>query len=106
MLRVQGSITGALDMTDWFLFTVASVDPQTKRGDGATLLLASTDLNEAPDVMSARIRLHKDFFRMADKRELQLIKVKGHKPTAQRDAIGRLFKLVDKAARKACRRSS
>ena len=47
--------------------------------------------------------LYQAFFQMADQRDLKLVKVQGHKPAAQRNPIDRLFNLVDKASRKACR---
>jgi ribonuclease HI len=47
--------------------------------------------------------LYQAFFQLMDQRELRLVKVKGHKPAAHRNSIDRLFKLVDKASRNACR---
>lgn len=47
--------------------------------------------------------LYQAFFRMIDDRGFKLVKVKGHKSVAQRDPIDRLFNLVDKASRAACK---
>ncbi len=47
--------------------------------------------------------LYQAFFQLIDLRDLKLVKVKGHKSVAQRDDVDRLFSLVDRAARKACR---
>ncbi|MGZ0707179.1 RNase H family protein [Coraliomargarita sp. W4R53] len=47
--------------------------------------------------------LYQAFFKMADDMGFKLVKVKGHKSVAQRDAIDRLFNLVDKASRAACK---
>jgi len=50
--------------------------------------------------------LYQTFFQMADDRGFKLVKVKGHKSVAQRDAIDRLFNLVDKASRAACKKKN
>ncbi|MDA9317257.1 hypothetical protein N9Q19_00460 [Puniceicoccaceae bacterium] len=50
--------------------------------------------------------LYQSFFDALDRRGFTLVKVKGHKPTSQRDTIDQRFNLVDRAARKACRAGS
>jgi ribonuclease HI len=47
--------------------------------------------------------LYQAFFQAYDTRPFTMIKVKGHKASADRDAIDRIFNLVDKAARAACK---
>lgn len=48
--------------------------------------------------------LYQRFFRMIDQLDCLIMKVKGHLPAKRKDKIDRLFKLVDKAARKALKR--
>lgn len=50
--------------------------------------------------------LYQSFFEVLDRRGFTLVKVKGHKPTSQRDTTDQRFNLVDRAARKACRMGS
>lgn len=50
--------------------------------------------------------LYQSFFEALDRIDFTLVKVKGHKPTSQRGAIDQRFKLVDRAARQACRSGS
>lgn len=50
--------------------------------------------------------LYQSFYEVLDRRGFTLVKVKGHNPTSQRDAIDQRFNLVDRAARKACRMGS
>jgi len=47
--------------------------------------------------------LYKTFYRVTDSLNYQLVKVKGHLPTKEKDNIAQLFSLVDKASRKALR---
>jgi len=47
--------------------------------------------------------LYKVFFELCDKFNCKFIKVKGHKPSNEKDDIDKLFNLVDKASRKALR---
>jgi ribonuclease HI len=47
--------------------------------------------------------LYQAFFQAYDTRPFAMIKVKGHKPAADRNAIDRMFNLVDKAARAGCK---
>ena len=48
--------------------------------------------------------LYQAFFQISDDMEFKLVKVKGHKASAQRDVIDQLFNLVDKASRAACKK--
>lgn len=47
--------------------------------------------------------LYKDFYRLTDELNIEIIKVTGHKKTSSKDNIDRLFTLVDRASRKAVR---
>ncbi len=48
--------------------------------------------------------LYKTFFDLSDKLKFELVKIKGHKPSDEKDDIDKLFNLVDKASRKALRK--
>lgn len=50
--------------------------------------------------------LYQAFFRMTDLLDCEFVKVPGHRPPNQKDAIDELFTLVDRAARKALRGDS
>lgn len=50
--------------------------------------------------------LYQSFFEALDRIGFTLVKIKGHKPTSQRDVIDEQFNLVDRAARQACRSGS
>lgn len=47
--------------------------------------------------------LYQAFYQLLDTFHIELVKVKGHMPTTEKDGIARLFSLVDKAARRALR---
>jgi ribonuclease HI len=49
--------------------------------------------------------LYKSFYVMSDKFNLNLIKIKGHKPNYQKAFVDRCFSFVDKAARQALKNS-
>jgi ribonuclease HI len=46
-------------------------------------------------------RLYQEFYRMIDHFDCELVKVRGHQISNQKDDIDKLFTLVDRAARKA-----
>ena len=50
--------------------------------------------------------LYQEFYRMTDPLELEFVKVPGHRRSTQKDDIGRLFTLVDRASRDAMRRDN
>ena len=50
--------------------------------------------------------LYKEFYKLMDKMNCSLVKVKGHKKTTQRDIIDNIFVLVDKGSREALRMST
>ncbi len=47
--------------------------------------------------------LYQAFYRMIDQLDCELVKVRGHQVSNQKDGISKLFTLVDRAARKALR---
>lgn len=49
--------------------------------------------------------LYQAFFKLHDALQFNLVKVKGHPALAQRTHIDRIFNLVDRAARSACKRA-
>jgi ribonuclease HI len=50
--------------------------------------------------------LYQDFYRMTDQLDCELVKVRGHQVSNQKDDIDRLFTLVDRASRDALRRDN
>lgn len=48
--------------------------------------------------------LYREFFKVFDLLNFELVKVKGHQPTRQKGEIHRLFTLVDRASRNALRK--
>ena len=50
--------------------------------------------------------LYQEFYRMIDHMDCELVKVRGHQVSNQKDDIDRLFTLVDRASRKALRRDN
>jgi ribonuclease HI len=51
----------------------------------------------------ANYALYQEFYQKIDQLDCEIIKVHGHRVSDQKDAIGRLFTLVDRASRKALR---
>lgn len=51
-------------------------------------------------------RLYRQFYEAMDQWDCEFVKVKGHKQSGQKNAIDDLFTLVDKASRKALRKST
>ncbi|MBT3812487.1 MAG: ribonuclease H [Gammaproteobacteria bacterium] len=47
--------------------------------------------------------LYEDFYRISDQIDFELVKVRGHQVTSQKNEIDKLFTLVDRAARNALR---
>jgi ribonuclease HI len=47
--------------------------------------------------------LYREFYRMIDQLDCELVKVRGHQVSNQKDDIDRLFTLVDRASRNALR---
>ena len=47
--------------------------------------------------------LYQEFYRLTDRLDFELVKVRGHQVAKQKDAFDRLFTLVDRASRKALR---
>ncbi len=50
--------------------------------------------------------LYREFYRITDQLDFELVKVRGHKVSNQKDDIDRIFALVDRASRNALRGDS
>ena len=48
-------------------------------------------------------QLYREFFKLVDSFEIQIIKIKGHQPGRDKTEIEKIFTLVDKASRRALR---
>lgn len=48
-------------------------------------------------------KLYREFYRLTDKLDCELVKVRGHQQIHQKDLIHKIFTLVDRASRKALR---
>jgi ribonuclease HI len=72
-------------------------------------LLGRRDRFEQNDYRSKKNRrfnnyeLHQEFYRVTDQFDFELVKVRGHQASNQKDDIDRLFTLVDRASRNALR---
>ncbi len=65
--------------------------------------LESNDYKSAKGKLLNNHELYKQFYKKIDKLNCTFIKVKGHKPSKDKDSIDDLFTLVDKSARTALR---
>ena len=65
--------------------------------------LQRKDYHSGNDKLLANHLLYREFFRLTDQLDCEFIKVQGHRLSKQKDAIDRLFTLVDRASRKALR---
>jgi len=63
--------------------------------------LEQNDYRSAKNKLLNNHELYREFYKIMDRLDCELIKVKGHLPSMQKDDIHRLFTLVDKASRKA-----
>ena len=50
-------------------------------------------------------QLYREFYRLSDRMNINMIKARGHLPTKQKDETDQLFSLVDKASRQALRKA-
>ena len=65
--------------------------------------LEQNDYYSNKNIRLNNFELYQQFFMMIDQLNCELVKVRGHKRTKQKNDIDRLFTLVDRAARKALR---
>ncbi len=68
--------------------------------------LEQNDYRSIQDRQLINSQLYRDFFRLTDRLNCELIKVLGHRATKQRNPIEDIFALVDRASRKALRKDS
>ena len=62
------------------------------------------DYKSGRGVLFNNHKYYKAFFKFTDTLNIEVIKVKGHKPSADKDVIDKVFTVVDRAARNALRR--
>ena len=64
------------------------------------------DYRSKKNIRLNHYELYQDFYRMIDQLDCELVKVRGHQVSNQKDDIDRLFTLVDRASRNALRRDN
>ncbi len=67
--------------------------------------LVKNDFRTKANKLLNNNELYRQFYQLTDQLSCQLIKVKGHQPSRDKDHIDGLFTLVDRAARKALKTS-
>jgi len=65
--------------------------------------LEQNNFRTAKNKLLRNYELYQAFYQLLDALNFELIKIKGHRPTKEKDRMARIFSLVDKAARKALR---
>jgi ribonuclease HI len=68
--------------------------------------LEQRDYRSNKHVRLGNSELYREFYRLTDQRDYELVKVNGHRPARQKDDIDRLFSLVDQASRNALREAT
>jgi ribonuclease HI len=61
------------------------------------------DYRSKKNIRLNNYELYQEFYRMIDQLDCELVKVRGHQVSNQKDDIDRLFRLVDRASRNALR---
>jgi len=61
------------------------------------------DYRSKKNIRLNNYELYQEFYRMIDQLDCELVKVRGHQVSNQKDNIDRLFTLLDRASRKALR---
>ena len=64
------------------------------------------DYRSKKNIRLNNYELYQKFYRMIDQLDCELVKVRGHQVSNQKDDIDRLFALVDRASRNALRRDN
>ena len=64
------------------------------------------DYRSKKNIRLNHYELYQDFYRMIDQLDCELVKVRGHLVSNQKDDIERLFTLVDRASRNALRKDT
>lgn len=70
---------------------------------GRRARLEQADYRSSNNTRLHNYELYREFYRLTDRLNCHFIKVRGHQLAKQKNAIERLFTLVDRAARKALR---
>jgi ribonuclease HI len=68
--------------------------------------LEQRDYRSNKNVRLGSSELYREFYRLTDLLDCELVKVSGHRSVKQKDEIDRLFSLVDQASRKALRQAT
>ena len=63
--------------------------------------LEQSNYRSKKNMLHKNHKLYREFYKCMDQLDCELIKVKGHQVSVQKDPIDRLFALVDRASRKA-----
>jgi ribonuclease HI len=64
------------------------------------------DYRSKKNIRLKNYELYQEFYRMTDQLDCELVKVRGHQVSNQKNDIDRLFALVDRASRNALRRDN
>ncbi len=79
-------------------------DSQTIPGlPGRRSRLEQNDYRSRKNVRFSQADLYREFYQITNEIDCEFIKIEGHKPSNQKNAIDHLFALADKASRKALR---
>lgn len=73
---------------------------------GRRTRLEQNDYLSGKGKLLANHALYKEFFKLSDKLDFDLVKVRGHKPSSGKDETEKIFALVDRASRSALREQS
>lgn len=67
--------------------------------------LEKEDFISKKNIALKNVALYKQFYELMDTYQVEIIKIKGHKKSIEKDTLDRIFTLVDRASRKALRES-
>ncbi|MDV6345299.1 ribonuclease HI [Nitrosomonas sp. Is37] len=70
---------------------------------GRRIRLEQNDYFTSKNKRLNNYELYQEFYRLNAKLNCRFVKVTGHQPSSQKDEIGKLFSLVDRASRRALR---
>mgnify|MGYP001829192599 FL=1 len=83
---------------------IVYTDSQNIRGlQGRRDRFEQNDYRSKKNIRLNNYELYQEFYRMIDQLDCELVKVRGHQVSNQKDNIDRLFTLLDRASRKALR---
>lgn len=101
-LELQTLIWALTEIGELHKKTTVYTDSQNIIGlPGRRDRLEKNDYRSGKGKLLRNHELYRAFYGLMDRLDCELIKVKGHQPSAQKNNVDRLFTLVDRAARKA-----